>query len=120
MPQLYLLDIAFGKLDKLTSHPTPVTGFDLRPGIADFIYSAEDPADLTDRARGYEVGKTFMLDVMRGNRVSPNPLPSSSAIEKGRMGSESVWHRWRLRSRACGFRRKEDMRSSPSIWQART
>lgn len=67
VPQLYLLDVASGKLDKLTSHPTPVTGFDLRPGVADFIYSAEDPADPADRvARGYEVGKSFMLDVMRG------------------------------------------------------
>lgn len=67
VPQVYQLDIPSGRLRKLTSHPTPVTAFDMRPDTDRFVYAAdaEDPG-ASARERGYEVGKLGLFDVMKG------------------------------------------------------
>lgn len=66
-PQLYTVDVETRALSRLTSHTTPVIAFDIRPGVEDFIYAAEAPFDPSERQDGYEIGTTFMLDVMQGN-----------------------------------------------------
>lgn len=67
VPQLYMLDVLSGSLKRLTSHATPVVGFDIHPNVDSFIYVADAPVDTSEyRARGYEIGKTNMLDVMQG------------------------------------------------------